>query len=411
MKLNNIQEELRRLITLLDEWDQSQPIPEIERDLMLEKLRAIYEVIRTTKPASATSEPAIDSTETFEEEAIAIPVGFGLGDLLISEPLSGTTDQSVTSTLIEPESESDPTPEEITSLNVENIFESTPAPAPAVEEFPVAAQPLAVEQQEPAPAADPIPDQSSDTSTSKPEEQPVAVESVPQQRSMTANLFGEEEVVRHRHKQRVIMSLYDTDTTMQSSESAPISSPKSNSEPAKADSDLPEMNFNSEISIPTESSTTEQVSATSEISDEEFEIEEISLEDFSSEEDSSEATTPLNPAEKDHTTESPAPILGEVINTHVQTLADTLPAPHNIASELRHQPVTDLESAIGINDKFLLIRDLFDGDSTAYTETIRTLNTFDDFDECMIHIAVNYSWNPNSDGAKLLTELLERKLL
>ena len=28
----------------------------------------------------------------------------------------------------------------------------------------------------------------------------------------------------------------------------------------------------------------------------------------------------------------------------------------------------------------------------------------------MIHIAEHYAWNPNSDGAKLLMELLERKL-
>ena len=105
--------------------------------------------------------------------------------------------------------------------------------------------------------------------------------------------------------------------------------------------------------------------------------------------------------------------MGEVINPNVQTLADTLTAtaPHNIATELRNRPVKDLESAIGINDKFLLIRDLFEGDGVAYTETIRILDTFDDFDECMIYIALNYSWNPNSDGAKLLTELLERKLL
>ena len=66
-------------------------------------------------------------------------------------------------------------------------------------------------------------------------------------------------------------------------------------------------------------------------------------------------------------------------------------------------------TAIGINDKFLLIRDLFGGDGEAYEEAIGKLNAFDDFDECMIHIAENYAWNPNSDGAKFMMELLERK--
>ena len=56
-----------------------------------------------------------------------------------------------------------------------------------------------------------------------------------------------------------------------------------------------------------------------------------------------------------------------------------------------------------------MIRDLFGGDAVAYEAAIGTLNGFDDFDECMIYIAENYAWNANSDGAKFLMELLERK--
>ena len=47
--------------------------------------------------------------------------------------------------------------------------------------------------------------------------------------------------------------------------------------------------------------------------------------------------------------------------------------------------------------------------SIAAATLIGTLNGFDDFDECMIYIAENYAWNANSDGAKFLMELLERK--
>ena len=103
-------------------------------------------------------------------------------------------------------------------------------------------------------------------------------------------------------------------------------------------------------------------------------------------------------------------VLGEVINHNVQTLADTIAPPRDVASELRRsEHVTDLRRAIGINDKFLMIRDLFGGDAAAYEAAIGTLNGFDDFDECMIYIAENYAWNANSDGAKFLMELLERK--
>ena len=103
-------------------------------------------------------------------------------------------------------------------------------------------------------------------------------------------------------------------------------------------------------------------------------------------------------------------VLGDIINHDVQTLADTLAAPRDRASELRRsEPVTDLRRAIGINDKFLLIRDLFGGDGKAYEKAIGVLNDCADFDDCMIYIAENYAWNPNSDGVKLLMDLLERK--
>ena len=96
-----------------------------------------------------------------------------------------------------------------------------------------------------------------------------------------------------------------------------------------------------------------------------------------------------------------------------RNLIDRVHAPRHGGpgrTELRRgEPVADLRNAIGINDKFLLIRDLFGGDGEAYEEAIATLNAFDDFDECMIHIAENYAWNPNSDGAKFMMELLERK--
>ena len=53
--------------------------------------------------------------------------------------------------------------------------------------------------------------------------------------------------------------------------------------------------------------------------------------------------------------------------------------------------------------------DLFNGNGSLYEITIRRLNEFDNFDDCMIYIAEHFAWNPNTDGAKLMMELLERK--
>ena len=83
-------------------------------------------------------------------------------------------------------------------------------------------------------------------------------------------------------------------------------------------------------------------------------------------------------------------------------------AARQTVNDLRPR-VTDLRRAVGLNDKFLLIRDLFGGNGSLYEITIRKLNEFDNFDDCMIYIAEHFAWNPNSDGAKLMLELLERK--
>ena len=100
--------------------------------------------------------------------------------------------------------------------------------------------------------------------------------------------------------------------------------------------------------------------------------------------------------------------LGDVLGGKVTVLGDKLAAEEQPTTPFNR--ISDLRKAIGINDKFLMVRDLFGGDSDRYEATIETLNEFEDLDECMIYIVENFAWNPDSEGAKLLISLLERKL-
>ncbi len=103
-------------------------------------------------------------------------------------------------------------------------------------------------------------------------------------------------------------------------------------------------------------------------------------------------------------------VLGEVINQELTTLNDAMTTSDDIAAELmRNEPLEDLRSAIGINDRYLLIRDLFDGNSSLYEATITTLNSQDSLDDAMIHIIENFQWQNSSEGATLLMDLLKRK--
>ena len=70
------------------------------------------------------------------------------------------------------------------------------------------------------------------------------------------------------------------------------------------------------------------------------------------------------------------------------------------------QAVTDLRRAISINDKFPAdprqpVRGRRRG---LHEKAIGVLNGCADSDDCMIYIAENYAWNPNSDGVKLLMD-------
>ncbi len=227
-------------------------------------------------------------------------------------------------------------------------------------------------------------------------------------------LFGlEEETIRHRNKQRVIMSLYDPAVeTPARPEPAPKPAPAPAEAPAPApvvETPAPEVAapVPAEVSAPELEIATGKPAAVPEVSAAAPEFRKPVFGTVPEPEEEDEPGFEEITLEAKNTSGA---VLGEVINHNVQTLADTIAPPRDVASELRRsEHVTDLRRAIGINDKFLMIRDLFGGDAAAYEAAIGTLNGFDDFDECMIYIAENYAWNANSDGAKFLMELLERK--
>lgn len=114
--------------------------------------------------------------------------------------------------------------------------------------------------------------------------------------------------------------------------------------------------------------------------------------------------------ESAHTAEEGVTTIADAMAASQHTLADTLTRPAPLAEQITHSATTSLRDAIGINDKFLLIRDLFAGDEHEYEKAVSELDSFDNLDDCMIYIVENYAWNPNSEGAKFMMQLLERKL-
>ena len=86
----------------------------------------------------------------------------------------------------------------------------------------------------------------------------------------------------------------------------------------------------------------------------------------------------------------------------------------SLVNKLNNTRIENLKSAIGINDKFYFINELFSGNSQAYEDVIYTLNNFKRFEEAMQYTSTlkhKYDWNTETEAYQKLTRFLERKFV
>ncbi len=107
-------------------------------------------------------------------------------------------------------------------------------------------------------------------------------------------------------------------------------------------------------------------------------------------------------------------VLGEVMagNNRQTVLNEAVSGKDNrpdLASVLSSRTVSDVRKSIGINDRFLLMRDLFGNDSALYDRTMDALNGCGSFEDACIYLQENFVFDPEREGIKLLVSLLERK--
>ncbi|MDR0510077.1 MAG: hypothetical protein LBH06_03175 [Rikenellaceae bacterium] len=91
-------------------------------------------------------------------------------------------------------------------------------------------------------------------------------------------------------------------------------------------------------------------------------------------------------------------VVGEVVGGVAQRFGEHVPAGG-----------ATLRNIIGVNDRFLLLRDLFYGDTDLYDRTVEHLDAMAGLDDALIYLGENFTWNPDGDGVKLLLELLSRR--
>jgi len=84
-----------------------------------------------------------------------------------------------------------------------------------------------------------------------------------------------------------------------------------------------------------------------------------------------------------------------------------------VVATLQGSPVRDLKKAIGVNDRFLFVHDLFRGDEIMYERSLKTINGFNIYPEAQYWIQrelkVKLSWPDNSEAVILFDQLVKRR--
>jgi cell division protein ZapA (FtsZ GTPase activity inhibitor) len=104
----------------------------------------------------------------------------------------------------------------------------------------------------------------------------------------------------------------------------------------------------------------------------------------------------------------------EMIAERKESLNDRLKEEKTeLAHKLKETPIKDLRKAIGINDRFTFLKELFRGDDAMYERSIKTINNFNIFSEAEYWIARELKhklgWDDTNATVKHFYQLVRRR--
>jgi hypothetical protein len=105
--------------------------------------------------------------------------------------------------------------------------------------------------------------------------------------------------------------------------------------------------------------------------------------------------------EKNHETS-----INESINTKKEDVS--------IGSKMQHKAITDIKKAIGLNEKFLFINELFSGNHDAFNTHTDKLNLCQNEEQAKAYLenlSQEYNWQTESEAKQKLYQIIERKYI
>lgn len=419
MQINDIKALVARLEAIVEGWDEKSGAPAVERHIAASLLAELYEAVKfdtalAATPIAKVEEPApIMTEEVAEPEEESAPEVIDLSDIFgssfdvpeeVAEPAEEPVEEQVEEEPIEESvpaieeeilvveeepavEEESATEEPIAEVEVEQPAEEI-AEQPTedtVENIVAEEQPTATEEEQPTEEVEEQPAVEEEQPATTDEEKPAEEE---KPKSEQASLFDMDIVRRPRSSsgRRVIMSLYG-----ESSATSRREKKAKSAEPTPTPEQKTEQKTEQEPTAAQPESVVEQTPAPAP--------------------EVTETPIAVSVAERIAAAQADgSQVLGDVIGAGTTTLAEAVAASQPTVQTVQNDRVNSLRNSIGINDRFIMIRDLFGGDGAAFDRAMEELDAFEDFNECLVYMS-EYRWNPNSDGARMLMDLVTRKLL
>jgi hypothetical protein len=89
------------------------------------------------------------------------------------------------------------------------------------------------------------------------------------------------------------------------------------------------------------------------------------------------------------------------------------PQQKELATTLQETPIKDLRKAIGINDRYLFVKELFNGDENLFEKSIKTINNFSLYPEAAFwvqkELQQKLGWKDDNEVVAVFNQLVRRR--
>jgi len=111
---------------------------------------------------------------------------------------------------------------------------------------------------------------------------------------------------------------------------------------------------------------------------------------------------------------NPVNLVNPVQNNITSVDKTANPVDDSLAARLQRQPVSDIKSGIMLNDRVMMINELFKGSTDRYSKAINDLNDFPTLGGALVYMSelrVELQWDIESEAYMKLQELVQRRFL